>query len=133
MPLRYSDILDFSHPNGKEEAPLNLNKASGYQESARTASAKQHYLRQSRYLPGIKFINALPLCLCFLNHSPCPSGIATKKNVAINANKDMSGSHLWGNSSIPFGGTLPSRGLHGNLTVIIASADIICHIQTYVK
>ncbi|XP_019726246.1 serine/threonine-protein kinase ICK-like isoform X2 [Hippocampus comes] len=92
---RYSDILDFSHPNGKEEAPLNLNKASGYQESARTASAKQHYLRQSRYLPGI----------------------TTKKNVAINVNKDMSGSHLWGNSSIPFGGTLPSRGLHGTNTI----------------
>ncbi|XP_051936494.1 serine/threonine-protein kinase ICK-like isoform X2 [Hippocampus zosterae] len=92
---RYSDILDFSHPNGKEEAPLNLNKASGYQESARTVSAKQHYLRQSRYLPGI----------------------TTKKNVTINVNKDMSGSHLWGNSSIPFGGTLPSRGLHGTNTI----------------
>lgn len=42
-----------------------------------------------------------------------PSGISTKKNVAINASKDFTGSHLWGNSSIPFGGTLPSRGAHG--------------------
>ncbi|XP_061811692.1 serine/threonine-protein kinase ICK-like isoform X2 [Nerophis lumbriciformis] len=92
---RYSDILDFSRPNGKEEAPLNLNKTSGFQEASRTASAKQHYLRQSRYLPGI----------------------STKKNVAINASKDRSKSHLWGNSSIPFGGTLPSRGLHGTNTI----------------
>lgn len=44
-----------------------------------------------------------------------PSGISTKKNVAINAGKDLTGSHFWGNSSIPFGGTLPSRGAHGNL------------------
>lgn len=34
--------------------------------------------------------------------------------MATNASKDYSGSHLWGNSSIPFGGTLPSRGAHGN-------------------
>ncbi|XP_061692317.1 serine/threonine-protein kinase ICK-like [Syngnathoides biaculeatus] len=93
---RYSDVLDFSRPNGKEEAPLNLNKASGYHEASRTASAKQHYLKQSRYLPGIS---------------------STKKSVAINANKDLSGSHLWGNSGIPFGGTLPSRGLHGTKTI----------------
>uniref|UniRef100_A0A4W6E0C5 non-specific serine/threonine protein kinase n=1 Tax=Lates calcarifer TaxID=8187 RepID=A0A4W6E0C5_LATCA len=43
--------------------------------------------------------------------------ISTKKNVAINASKDFSGSHLWGNSSIPFGGTLPSRGAHGTNTI----------------
>lgn len=42
-----------------------------------------------------------------------PTGISTKKNVAINASKDFMGGHLWGNSSIPFGGTLPSRGVHG--------------------
>lgn len=34
--------------------------------------------------------------------------------MATNAGKDYSGSHLWANSSIPFGGTLPSRGAHGN-------------------
>uniref|UniRef100_UPI0037E70E88 serine/threonine-protein kinase ICK-like n=1 Tax=Semicossyphus pulcher TaxID=241346 RepID=UPI0037E70E88 len=92
---RYGNALDFSRPKVKEDAPLNLNKASAYQEPSRTASAKQHYLRQSRYLPGI----------------------STKKNMAINASKDFGGSHLWGNSSIPFGGTLPSRGAHGTNTI----------------
>ncbi|XP_023122857.2 serine/threonine-protein kinase ICK isoform X1 [Amphiprion ocellaris] len=92
---RYGNVLDFSHPNGKEDAPLNLNKTAAYQEPSRTASAKQHYLRQSRYLPGI----------------------STKKNVAINASKDFTGSHLWGSTNIPFGGTLPSRGAHGTNTI----------------
>lgn len=92
---RYGNILDFSRPTGNEDAPLNLNKTASYQEPSRTASAKQHYLRQSRYLPGI----------------------STKKNVAINASKDFTGSHLWGSSSIPFGGTLPSRGAHGTNTI----------------
>ncbi|KAE8280561.1 Serine/threonine-protein kinase ICK [Larimichthys crocea] len=92
---RYGNVLDFSRPKAKEDAPLNLNKTAAYQEPSRTASAKQHYLRQSRYLPGI----------------------STKKNVAINASKDYTGSHLWGNSSIPFGGTLPSRGTHGTNTI----------------
>lgn len=49
---RYGNILDFSRPTGNEDAPLNLNKTASYQEPSRTASAKQHYLRQSRYLPG---------------------------------------------------------------------------------
>ncbi|TWW78806.1 Serine/threonine-protein kinase ICK [Takifugu flavidus] len=89
---RYGTVLDFSRPKVKEDAPLNLNKAAAYEEPSRTASAKQHYLKQSRYLPGI----------------------STKKNTATNASKDYSGSHLWGNSGIPFGGTLPSRGAHGN-------------------
>ncbi|XP_029926323.1 serine/threonine-protein kinase ICK isoform X2 [Myripristis murdjan] len=92
---RYGNVLDFSQPNGKEDAPLNLNKTTTYQEPSRTASAKQHYLRQSRYLPGI----------------------STKKNLPVNTNKDFSGSHLWGNSSIPFGGTLPNRGTHGTNTL----------------
>ncbi|TNN56163.1 Serine/threonine-protein kinase ICK [Liparis tanakae] len=92
---RYGNVLDFSRPNGKEDAPLNLNKSSALQEPPRTASAKQHYLRQSRYLPGI----------------------STKKNVTMNTSKDFTGSHLWGNSSIPFGGTLPSRGAHGTNTI----------------
>ncbi|PWA25849.1 hypothetical protein CCH79_00001575, partial [Gambusia affinis] len=92
---RYGNVLDYSRPSGKEDTPLNLNKAAAYQEPSRTASAKQHYLRQSRYLPGI----------------------STKKNVAIDASKDFTGSHLWGGSSIPFGGTLPSRGAHGTNTI----------------
>lgn len=52
LSFRYGNVLDFSRPNAKEDAPLNLNKSSAYQEPLRTASAKQHYLRQSRYLPG---------------------------------------------------------------------------------
>ncbi|CAL8284874.1 unnamed protein product [Arctogadus glacialis] len=93
---RYGNALDFSRPNGKEESPLNLNKASStYLEPSRTASAKQHYLKQSRYLPGI----------------------STKKNQTVISNKDLSSTHLWGNNSIPFGGTLPNRGLHGTNTI----------------
>ncbi|XP_017268231.1 serine/threonine-protein kinase ICK isoform X2 [Kryptolebias marmoratus] len=92
---RFGNVLDFSRASGKEDAPLNLNKTAAYQEPSRTASAKQHYQRQSRYLPGI----------------------STKKNVAINASKDYTGSHLWAGSSIPFGGTLPSRGAHGTNTI----------------
>lgn len=149
---RYGNILDFSRPTGNEDAPLNLNKTASYQEPSRTASAKQHYLRQSRYLPGNKqciFIHSrskgwalfkkkkiynvgsqliglpssviLKCCpfksLIFMIAFLFISGISTKKNVAINASKDFTGSHLWGSSSIPFGGTLPSRGAHGNFTV----------------
>lgn len=93
---RYGNVLDYSQPKVQEDGPLNLNKATNYQEPSRTASAKQHYLRQSRYLPGV----------------------ATKKNLAMNACKDFSSnSLLWGNSTIPFGGTLPSRGAHGTNTI----------------
>ena len=52
LSFRYGNVLDFSRPSGKEDAPLNLNKSTAYQEPSRTTSAKQHYLRQSRYLPG---------------------------------------------------------------------------------
>ncbi|XP_047187263.1 serine/threonine-protein kinase ICK-like isoform X1 [Scophthalmus maximus] len=90
---RYGNVLDFSRFRGKEDAPLNLNKTTALQEPPRTASAKHHHLRQ-----------AMP-------------GISTKKNVAINASKDFSGSHLRGNSSIPFEGTLPSRGAHDTNTI----------------
>nr|XP_054605982.1 serine/threonine-protein kinase ICK [Nothobranchius furzeri] len=92
---RFGTVLDFSRRSGKEDAPLNLNKTAAYQEPSRTASAKQHYLRQSRYLPGI----------------------STKKNVAMNASKEFPGSHYCGSSSIAFGGTLPSRGAHGTNTI----------------
>nr|XP_054606762.1 serine/threonine-protein kinase ICK [Nothobranchius furzeri] len=92
---RFGTVLDFSRRSGKEDAPLNLNKTAAYQEPSRTASAKQHYLRQSRYLPGI----------------------STKKNIAMNASKEFPGSHFCGSSSIAFGGTLPSRGAHGTNTI----------------
>ncbi|XP_029621247.1 serine/threonine-protein kinase ICK isoform X2 [Salmo trutta] len=94
---RYGNVLDFSSPKVKEQvttgddAPLNLNKAMSYQEPSRTASAKQYYLKQSRYLPGL----------------------STKKNMAINSN--YSESNLWG-SKIPVGGTLPNRGTHDYAT-----------------
>nr|XP_046213448.1 serine/threonine-protein kinase ICK-like isoform X3 [Oncorhynchus gorbuscha] len=94
---RYGNVLDFSSPKVKgqvttgEDAPLNLNKAMSYQEPSRTASAKQYYLKQSRYLPGL----------------------STKKNMAINSN--YSESNLWG-SKIPVGGTLPNRGTHDYAT-----------------
>ncbi|XP_067092359.1 serine/threonine-protein kinase ICK-like isoform X2 [Osmerus mordax] len=92
MLSRYGNVLDFSHPNGKDDSPLNLNKTMSYQEPSRTASAKQHYLKQSRYLPGI----------------------STKK--AIRSNKDFSSGNLWGSSSMPFGGTLPNRSTHDYAT-----------------
>ncbi|XP_029496092.1 serine/threonine-protein kinase ICK-like [Oncorhynchus nerka] len=98
---RYGNVLDVSNPKVKgqvstgDNAPLNLNKAMSYQEPLRTASAKQHYLKQSRYLPGL----------------------STKKNMAINSNKDYSESNLWGSSSIPVGGTFPSRNTHGSNTL----------------
>lgn len=94
-PTRYGNVLDYSRPKVQEDGPLNLNKTTSYQEPSRTASAKQHYLRQSRYLPGI----------------------SAKKNVSINASNDFTSSHLWGNTAIPFGGTLPSRGAHGSNTI----------------
>ncbi|XP_046885588.1 serine/threonine-protein kinase ICK-like [Hypomesus transpacificus] len=93
MLSRYGNVLDFSHPNGKDDSPLNLNKTMSYQEPSRTASAKEHYLKQSRYLPGI----------------------STKK--AIHSNKDFSSRNLWGSSSMPFGGTLPNRSTHGSNTL----------------
>nr|XP_046210220.1 serine/threonine-protein kinase ICK-like [Oncorhynchus gorbuscha]XP_046210221.1 serine/threonine-protein kinase ICK-like [Oncorhynchus gorbuscha] len=98
---RYGNVLDVSNPKVKgqvstgDNAPLNLNKAMSYQEPLRTASAKQHYLKQSRYLPGL----------------------STKKNMAINSNKGYSESNLWGSSSIPVGGTFPSRNTHGSNTL----------------
>uniref|UniRef100_A0A4W5PA99 non-specific serine/threonine protein kinase n=1 Tax=Hucho hucho TaxID=62062 RepID=A0A4W5PA99_9TELE len=97
---RYGNVLDFSSPKVKgqvstgDNAPLNLNKAMSYQEPLRTASAKQHYLKQSRYLPGL----------------------STKNSMAINSNKDYSESNLWG-SGIPVGGTFPSRNTHGSNTL----------------
>lgn len=52
LSFRYGNALDYSRPKVKEDAPLNLNKTAAYEEPSRTASAKQHYLKQSRYLPG---------------------------------------------------------------------------------
>ncbi|KAJ8013729.1 hypothetical protein DPEC_G00032820 [Dallia pectoralis] len=98
---RFGAILDFSSPKVKgqvtsgDDIPLNLNKASPYQEPSRTASAKQYYLKQSRYLPGL----------------------STKKNMAIHSNKDRRESNLWDSGSVPLGGTLPNRSTHGSNTL----------------
>ncbi|TSP25435.1 Vitrin [Bagarius yarrelli] len=78
---RLGNVLDFSLSNVRSDGVTNINNAPPFQETSRTASAKQHYLKQSRYLPGL----------------------STKKNVAVNAAKDFSG-NLWD------GGTLPVRG-----------------------
>ncbi|XP_062864358.1 serine/threonine-protein kinase ICK-like [Trichomycterus rosablanca] len=87
---RSGNVLDFSLSNVRSDGVRNMNKVSPFQEPSRTASAKQHYLKQSRYLPGLN----------------------PKKNVVANATKDFSG-NLWGSSNVPVGGTLPSRGSHG--------------------
>uniref|UniRef100_A0A3B1JGC4 non-specific serine/threonine protein kinase n=1 Tax=Astyanax mexicanus TaxID=7994 RepID=A0A3B1JGC4_ASTMX len=87
---RLGNVLDFSQ--SRNEGVTNMNKVLPFQEPSRTASAKQHYLKQSRYLPGL----------------------SSKKNVAVNAVKDLSGTSLWGSSSVPVGGTLPTRGSHGS-------------------
>lgn len=59
LSFRYGNALDYSRPKVKEGVPLNLNKAAAYEEPSRTASAKQHYLKQSRYLPGNIFSKRL--------------------------------------------------------------------------
>ncbi|KAG7314065.1 hypothetical protein KOW79_022561 [Hemibagrus wyckioides] len=87
---RLGNVLDFSLSNVRSDGVTNINNALPFQEPSRTASAKQHYLKQSRYLPGL----------------------STKKNVAVNAAKDYSG-NMWEGSSVPVGGTLPTRGSHG--------------------
>ncbi|XP_066517362.1 serine/threonine-protein kinase ICK-like [Hoplias malabaricus] len=86
---RVGNVLDFSP--SRNDGVANMNNMLPFQEPSRTASAKQHYLKQSRYLPGL----------------------STKKNVAVNATKDLSGNNLWGSNSVPVGGTLPTRGSHG--------------------
>ncbi|XP_030627341.1 serine/threonine-protein kinase ICK-like [Chanos chanos] len=90
---RRGNVLDFSPSNGRNDSLTNSNTMLPFQEPSRTASAKQHYLKQSRYLPGV----------------------STKKNVAISSTKEFSGNSLWESSSIPVGGTLPTRGHHGTL------------------
>lgn len=50
----------------------------------------------------------------FLISRISPAGLSTKNNMAINSNKDYSESNLRGSSSIPVGGTFPSRNTHGN-------------------
>ncbi|KAB5518433.1 hypothetical protein PHYPO_G00165830 [Pangasianodon hypophthalmus] len=90
---RLGNVLDFSLSNVRSEGITNINNVLPFQEPSRTASAKQHYLKQSRYLPGL----------------------STKKHGAVNAAKDYSG-NMWEGSSVPVGGTLSIRGNHGTHT-----------------
>lgn len=50
---RLGNILDFSLSNVRNDGVTNKNNMLPFQDPSRTASAKQHYLKQSRYLPGI--------------------------------------------------------------------------------
>ncbi|XP_060720347.1 serine/threonine-protein kinase ICK-like isoform X1 [Tachysurus vachellii] len=81
---RQGNALDLGLSNVRKDEAMerNINKALPFQESSRTAFAKQHYLKQSRYLTGLRI----------------------KKNVAVNAAKDYSG-NLWEGSRVPVGGT----------------------------
>ncbi|XP_060772881.1 serine/threonine-protein kinase ICK-like isoform X2 [Neoarius graeffei] len=48
---RLGNILDFSLSNVRNDGVTNKNNMLPFQDPSRTASAKQHYLKQSRYLP----------------------------------------------------------------------------------
>ncbi|XP_048865684.1 serine/threonine-protein kinase ICK-like [Brienomyrus brachyistius] len=95
---RFGSAQDFSGTNGADVVGLgNANLPPSHQDLsvARAASAKQHYLKQSRYLPGI----------------------TSKKMVAIKSEKDHSGNILWGRNSIPVGGGTLLRAVQGANTL----------------
>ncbi|XP_053475326.1 serine/threonine-protein kinase ICK-like isoform X4 [Ictalurus furcatus] len=96
---RLGNILDFSLSNVRSEGVANINNVLPFQEPSRTASAKQHYLKQSRYLPEIS------IDVTFF----CEKRLSMKKNVAVHAAKDYSG-NMWEGSSV--GGTHPITGNH---------------------
>ncbi|XP_023684839.1 serine/threonine-protein kinase ICK isoform X2 [Paramormyrops kingsleyae] len=94
---RFGSAQDFSGTNGADVVGLgNANLPPSHQDPSvtRAASAKQHYLKQSRYLPGI----------------------SSKKMVA-NSEKDHSGNILWGRNSIPMGGGTLLRAVQGANTL----------------
>ncbi|GAA6098184.1 serine/threonine-protein kinase ICK-like isoform X1 [Tachysurus ichikawai] len=80
---RQGNALDLGLSNVRSDEAMerNINNMLPFQESSRTAFAKQHYLKQSRYLTGLRI----------------------KKNVAVNAANDYSG-NLWEGSRVPVGG-----------------------------
>lgn len=88
---RFGSILNLNPPNSKGiGSHPNVNNLLPYQDPAtsRVTSAKQHYLKQSRYLPGI----------------------GAKKNLATNPSKDHTTSNLWAGVGLPLGvvgGALP--------------------------
>ncbi|MBN3309506.1 ICK kinase, partial [Amia calva] len=88
---RFGSILDLNPSNCRGIGDLpTVNNSLSHQEPVpcRTSSAKQHYLKQSRYLPGV----------------------SAKNNVAISSNKDYTANNHWGSTSMPpgvIGGTVP--------------------------
>ncbi|MGH0148831.1 UNVERIFIED_CONTAM: hypothetical protein FKN15_013791 [Acipenser sinensis] len=88
---RFGSILNLNPPNSKGiGSHPNVNNLLPYQDptTSRVTSAKQHYLKQSRYLPGI----------------------GAKKNLATNPSKDHTTSNLWAGVGLPLGvvgGALP--------------------------
>ncbi|XP_066553328.1 serine/threonine-protein kinase ICK [Amia ocellicauda] len=99
---RFGSILDLNPSNCRGIGDLpTVNNSLSHQEPVpcRTSSAKQHYLKQSRYLPGV----------------------SAKNNVAISSNKDYTANNHWGSTSMPpgvIGGTVPgSRTTQGASTL----------------
>lgn len=58
--LRFGNVSNISPTTGRNDISTNMNNILGYQDQSRTASAKQHYLKQSRYLPGKLVTHIVP-------------------------------------------------------------------------
>nr|XP_015218228.1 PREDICTED: serine/threonine-protein kinase ICK [Lepisosteus oculatus] len=89
---RFGSMLNLDPANGRAIGnPPSVNGSLSCQDPAlsRITSAKQHYLKQSRYLPGL----------------------SAKKNGAISLNLDCPANGQWGSASFPLGvgGTVPGR------------------------
>ncbi|XP_041106070.1 serine/threonine-protein kinase ICK-like [Polyodon spathula] len=88
---RFGSVLGVNPPISKGiGSHPNVNNLLPYQDptTSRVTSAKQHYLKQSRYLPGI----------------------GAKKNLATNPSKDRTTNSLWAGVGLPLGvvgGALP--------------------------
>ncbi|KAK1170899.1 serine/threonine-protein kinase ICK-like isoform X1 [Acipenser oxyrinchus oxyrinchus] len=88
---RFGSVLALNPSNSKGIGSLpNVNNLLPYQDptTSRATSAKQHYLKQSRYLPGI----------------------GAKKNLVTNPSKYHTTNNLWAGVSLPLGvigGALP--------------------------
>uniref|UniRef100_A0AAY4DT02 non-specific serine/threonine protein kinase n=1 Tax=Denticeps clupeoides TaxID=299321 RepID=A0AAY4DT02_9TELE len=104
-PAPLGHVPNFSPAFGRSDAPSNLNSALPCLEPSRTASAKQHYLKQSRYLPGAWQINGCRRGSkpdVDLSCSVC-KGLSSKKNMATNSPGDFGGNSLWGMNTLPSG------------------------------
>ncbi|XP_043920046.1 serine/threonine-protein kinase ICK [Protopterus annectens] len=95
MPCRLESILDLKPSSNKgihHTVPACISFQSRESAASRATSAKQHYLKQSRYLPGI----------------------TTKNNATGNSAKDFNLSGLWTSTSIP----VKSSGIKGEGNLI---------------